>query len=173
METSTPPRQDVEHWGALPHLSSLRLVIHERLGYWARHLRSRLAGWPLAWVETRSTADLEAALRSTASPIVIIDVADRPLAAMEDLDRAMRIAPDALILVLDPRTHDGISTVALELGATHVMAGGVVPPAVSSFLTRWIWLAQTRNEAGGWSLPEDPEPEPWSGLFTPRGVSSP
>ena len=96
-------------------MSSLRLITHERLGYWARHLRSRLAGWPITWVETRSTADLEAALRSTSCPIVVIDVADRPLAAMTDLDRAMQTAPNALALVLDPRTHDGIAHVALEL----------------------------------------------------------
>ena len=148
-------------------MSSLRLVIHERLGYWARHLKPRLVGWPIAWVETRSTADLEAALRATACPIVVIDVADRPLAAMEDLDRAMRTAPNALALVLDPRAHDGVAPVALELGASHVMTGGVVPPAVSDFLTRWVRLAQTRNEADGWSLPAESEPEPWSGLATP------
>ncbi len=153
--------------GALPHLSRLRLVIHERLGYWARHLKSRLAGWPIAWVETRSTADLEAALRSTACPIVVIDVSDRPLAAMTDLDLAMRTAPDALALVLDPRTHDGVAPVALELGASHVMSGGVVPPAVSDLLTRWVRLAQSRNEADGWSLPEESEPDPWGGLVTP------
>ncbi len=144
-------------------MSSLRLVIHERLGYWARHLKPRLVGWPIAWAETRSTADLEAALRATACPIVVIDVADRPLAAMEDLDRAMQTAPDALALVLDPRDY-GVAPVALELGASHVMTGGVVPPAVADFLTRWVRLAQTRNEADGWSLPAEAEPEPWAGL---------
>ena len=134
-------------------MSSLRLVIHERLGYWARHLKPRLVGWPIAWVSTRSTADLEAALRSTACPIVVIDVGDRPRAATEDLDRAMGTAPQALILVLDPRAHDGFAAVALELGASHVMTGGVVPPAVSDLLALWVRLAQTRNEAEGWSLP--------------------
>ena len=148
-------------------MSSLRLVIHERLGYWARHLKPRLGGWPIAWVETRSTADLEAALKATACPIVVIDVADRPRAAMEDLDRAMRTAPNALALVLDPRAYDGVAAVALELGASHVMTGGVVPPAVSDLLTRWVRLARTRNETDGWSLPLESEPEPWSGLATP------
>ena len=109
-----PSRRFAEHWGALPHLSSLRLVIHERLGYWARHLRPRLVGWPIAWVETRSSADLEAALAGTACPIVVIDVADRPRAAMEDLDRAMRTAPNALALILDPRAR-GVASLALEL----------------------------------------------------------
>jgi hypothetical protein len=145
----------------------LRLVIHERLGYWARHLKPRLVGSPIAWVESRSTADLEAALRATACPIVVIDVGDRPRAAMEDLDRAMGTAPNALALVLDPRAHHGVASLALELGASHVMTGGVVPPAVSELLARWVRLAQTRNEADGWSLPLESEPEPWSGLATP------
>jgi len=153
-------------------LSRLRVVIHERLGYWARHLKPRLVGWPIALVETRSAADLEAALRATASPIVVIDVADRPLAAMGDLDRAMRTAPSALVLILDPRAHDGIAPVAFELGASHVLTGGVVPPAVAVFLTRWVRLAQTRNEADGWSLPAEAEPELWSGLATPPSSSS-
>jgi len=151
----------------LSHLSSLRLVIHERLGYWARHLKPRLVNWPIAWFGTRSSADLEAALRSTACPIVVIDVADRPRAAMEDLDRAMRTAPHALTLVLDPRAYDGVAAAALELGASHVMTGGVIPPAVSDLLVRWIRLAQTRNEADGWSLPLVSEPEPWGGLAAP------
>jgi len=149
------------------HVSSLRLVIHERQGYWARHLKPRLVGWPIACVETRSRADLEAALRSTACPIVVIDVADRPHAALDDLDRAMRAAPNALTLVLDPRAHDGVAALALELGASHVMTGGVVPPAVSDLLARWLRLAQSRNEADGWSLPVESEPEPWSGLAAP------
>jgi len=148
-------------------VSSLRLVIHERLGYWARHLKPRLVGLPIAWVEARSAADLEAALRATACPIVVIDVADRPLAAMEDLVRAIRTAPNALSLVLDPREHEGIALVALELGASHVITGGAIPPAVAELLTRWVRLAQARNETDGWSLPAEAEPEPWSGLATP------
>ena len=47
------------------------------------------------------------------------------------------------------------------------MTGGVVPPAVSEFLTRWVRLARSRNEADGWSLPEDSEPEPWCWLAMP------
>lgn len=148
-------------------MSSLRLVIHERIGDWARQLKPRLVSWPIAWVESRSTADLEAALRATACPIVVIDVAERPRAAMEDLDLAMRTAPNAMALVLDPRAHDGVAAVALELGASHVMTGGVVPPAVSDLLTRWLRLAQTRNEADGWSLPLQSEPDPWSGFAAP------
>src|SRR4051794_38673070 len=86
--------------GALASLSSLRLIIHERFGYWARHLKPRIVSWPIDWVETRSAADLEEALAGTACPIVVIDVADRPRPAMEDLDRAIRTAPNALALVL-------------------------------------------------------------------------
>src|SRR5262249_19532503 len=68
-------------------VASLTVVIHERLGFWARHLRPRLVAWPIRWHETRSTADLEAALAGLTCPVVLIDLG-RPRAALEDLDRA-------------------------------------------------------------------------------------
>jgi len=61
--------------GAITPLASLPLVIHERLGNWARHLRPRLSAWPVRVVESRSTADLESALSRAACPIVVIDLA--------------------------------------------------------------------------------------------------
>jgi hypothetical protein len=142
------------------------MVIHERLGTWARQLRPRLRAWPIRWVESRSTADLEAALAGRACPIVVIDLARRPRAGLEDLDRAARAAPNALILVLDPQAHEGVPTLARELGAAHVLAGPATPPQVADLIARWFPLAQRRTESDGWSnVPEpEPEPEPWNWL---------
>jgi hypothetical protein len=147
-------------------LASLPLIIHERLGSWARHLRPRLAVWPVRVIETRSTADLESALERAACPIVVIDLGRRPRAGLEELDRAVGKAPLALTLVLDPGAHEGVATLARELGATHVYSGVVTPPAVAGLLARWIPLAQRRTEGDGWSgaWKSEPEPEPWNWL---------
>jgi hypothetical protein len=145
-------------------VASLVLVIHERLGHWARQLRPRLSAWPIRLVETRSSADLEAVVSGQACPVVVIDLARRVRAGLEDLDRANRAAPNALVLVLDPGSHDGVPLLARELGATHVIAGVATPPAVAEILTRWLPLAQRRAERDGWSDGPGPEPEPWNWL---------
>ena len=147
-------------------MASLTLVIHERRGAWARHLRPRLLSWPIRWVETRSTDDLESALAGTASPIVVIDLARRVRAGLEDLDRAVQRAPDAMTLVLDPEAREGVGVrvLARELGATHVISGVATPPRVAGLLARWLPLARRQAESQGWSNAPPPEPEPWSWL---------
>jgi DNA-binding NtrC family response regulator len=142
------------------------LVIHERRDTWARHLRPRLLAWPIRWVKTRSAADLESALAGAACPIVVLDLARRVRAGLEDLDRAMQRAPNAMVLVLDPEAHEGVSVLARELGATHVISGVATPPAVANLLARWLPLAQRQAESEGWSNapPPIPEPEPWNWL---------
>ncbi len=143
------------------------LVIHERLGTWARHVRPRLAGGsPVRVVESRSPADLAAAVAGAACPVVLIDLGRRPRAALDDLDRALALAPDALVLVLDPEAHAGAALLARELGATHVLSGPATPPAVAALVGRWLPLARRRAEAAGWSVspPDPPEPEPWNWL---------
>jgi hypothetical protein len=147
-------------------LASLVVVIHERQGNWARHLRPRFLAWPIRWVESRSSADLEAALAGLACPVVLIDLGRRVRAGLEDLDRARQAAPGALLLVLDPERHEGAATLARELGATHVFTGLVTPPEVARLLARWLPLAQRLDEQAGWtSAPAPgPEPEPWNWL---------
>jgi hypothetical protein len=138
------------------------LVVHERIAIWARHLRPRVAGWPVRLVETRSAADLEAALAGSACPIVLVDVSARPRNALEDLGRALGAAPEALVLVLNPGALDGVAQVARELGAAHVIDGPATPPAVAALLARWLPLAQRRAEAAGrvGSAPAAAEVEP-------------
>jgi len=147
-------------------LASLAVVIHERQGTWARHLRHRFLAWSIRWVETRSTADLEAALAGLACPVVLIDLGCRVRAGLEDLDRAAQTAPNALFLVFDPEAHEGVATLARELGATHVFSGPVTPPEVARLLARWFPLAQRQAESDGWSNAREPRPEaePWNWL---------
>lgn len=143
------------------------LVIHERIGTWARHVRPRLtAGGPVRVVESRSAGDLAAALAGAACPVVVLDLGRRPRAALDDLDRALAVAPDALVLVLDPGPHAGAALLARELGATHVLSGPATPPAVAALVARWLPLARRRTEAVGWSVsaPDPPAPEPWNWL---------
>jgi DNA-binding NtrC family response regulator len=147
-------------------LGSQMLVIHERIGSWARQIRGRVHVGGIRVVETRSATDLKKALAGAAYPLVVIDLGRRPRASLEDLDRAMRVAPDALVLVLDPESYEGAALLARELGAAHVMSGPVTPPAVACLLNRWLPLALRRAEAAGWSAsaPEPAEPEPWNWL---------
>jgi len=142
-------------------MARVPLIIHERLGSWARQLRPRTVGWPVRIIETRSTADLEAALAHSACPLVLIDLADRPRSGLDDLDCALRTASNALVLVLDSGTHAAAPALARELGAAHVLVGVVPPPAVAGLLARWVPLAQHRSESDGWARAPEPEPEPW------------
>jgi AmiR/NasT family two-component response regulator len=140
-------------------MPSATVVTHERRATWARHLRPRLAAaGAVRWVESRSGSDLVRAVRGEPSPVVVIDVADRPRAMLEDLDRAAEACPTGLFLVLDPESHPGVTPLAFELGATLVMAGVIPPPRVAAMVLRWLPLARRRAEEAGWS-PDDAEAE--------------
>jgi AmiR/NasT family two-component response regulator len=145
-------------------MPSATVVTHERRATWARHLRPRLAAaGTVRWVESRNGADLERAVRGTSASVVVIDVADRPRAMLEDLDRAAEACPSGLFLVLVPRAHPGVSALAFERGATLVMAGVVPPPRVAAMLLRWLPLARRRAEGSGWS-PDGPDDATWPRL---------
>jgi hypothetical protein len=147
-------------------LTRVAVILHERLGNWVRQLRPRLVDLPVRWFETRSTADLDPVLTGMSCPIVLIDLGSRPAAGLLGLQAVLRRASDARVLVLDPEVHEDAAQLARELGATHVITGFVPPPVVAALLRRWITLAQTRLEHGGWSkaLIPDPESEPWGWL---------
>jgi DNA-binding NarL/FixJ family response regulator len=140
------------------------MVIHERLGIWARQLRPRLASWPIRWAESRSAADLESLLARSPRPIVVLDLGNRPRSGLEALGCAVRAAPDVLVLVLDPAEHAGLATLARELGATLVLSGTVPPPAVAARLDRWLRLARRRAETDGWAGDPAAERDPWDRL---------
>jgi hypothetical protein len=147
-------------------LTRVAVIVHERLGNWARQLRPRLYRHAIRWCETRSAADLDAVLTGLISPVVLFDLAQQVAPGLRDLNLLLRRAPDARALVLDPEAHDGVSVVARELGATYVLAGFAPPPLVADLLARWIVLARSRIEREGWSrvLTADPGTEPWSWL---------
>lgn len=141
------------------------LIVHERLGRWARQIRPRVAGWPVRPVETRSADELAVACGRSACPIVVIDPGDRLRLALADLDRAARAAPDALILMLGGSSPPEFPLVAREMGATLVLPATTPPPRVLDLLARWLPLARARSEAGGWAEDRKPEPEPWEYLL--------
>ncbi len=145
------------------------LITHERLGTWARQLRPRLVGSSkelgfARLVETRSTADLLAAVSRCPAPLIVIDVADRPRVMLDELDAVALAAPDALILVLDPLAHAGLAPLARELGATLVIRGVAAPPRVWEIVARWLPISIRRLERSGWSPPQEAAPEPWERL---------
>jgi len=147
-------------------LTRVAVILYERLGNWARHLRPRLADQPVRWFETRSPADLEGVLAGLASPVVLIDLGRHPAAGLEAVELVGLRAPDARILVLDPEAHGPVPGLARELGATHVISGFVPPPVLAALLARWIALARRSLEQTGWSRTTFPptETEPWSWL---------
>jgi len=127
------------------------VVLHERLGTWAGQLRPRLQGRLVRWFETRSQADLTEVLTGLLNPVVLIDLTRNLLEGLRDLDRVVTLAPGARVLVLDPEAHEGVSSLARELGATHVISGFVPPPEVAHMIDRWILLATPIGEREGWS----------------------
>jgi hypothetical protein len=158
-----------------PILARVAVILHERLGNWARQLRPRLHGQPVRWFETRSRADLEAVLPGLAAPVVLIDLGRRPAAGLTDLDLVLHTASDARVLVLDPESHDEVAHLARELGATHTVSGFVPPPVVAALFGRWIALAQRRIESDGWSrnVSSDSGKNPWGWLAAHLGDLDP
>ncbi len=147
-------------------LTRVAVIVHERLGNWNRQLRPRLTDRPIRWFESRSRADLDGLLTGLACPVVLIDVGRYPAASMLDLELVIRRVSDARVLVLDPESHEGLTGLARELGATYAASGFVTPPFVASLLTRWVDLAQRQIEREGWSRTYYPETsaEPWAWL---------
>ena len=85
-------------------MTHVPLILHERLGNWARQLRPRLHDLPIRLFETRSRADLEAVLTGLACPVVLIDPGKHLANGLVDLDLVRTRAPDAL----GPRQQSGI-----------------------------------------------------------------
>jgi chemotaxis response regulator CheB len=139
-------------------LTRVAVILHERRGNWAGQLRTRLQDRPVRWMETRSAADLDAALLGLACPVVLIDLRNHAAQGLEDLDRVLRQSPAARVLVLDPEANEGVAELARELGASLAIAGFVPPPDVTSLLDRWIKLAVTQTEREGWSRSLAAEP---------------
>jgi hypothetical protein len=108
---------------------------------------------PVHWLETRSTADLDATLLGLASPVVLIDLRRNVEEGLLGLDRVMMLAPGARVLVLDPGHHDGLADLAREMGAACVISGFVPPPEIARLIDRWIDLAVVHMDRGGWSRP--------------------
>jgi hypothetical protein len=146
-------------------LMHVPLILHERLGNWARQLRPRLQNLPIRWFETRSRADLEHVLPGLAYPVVLIDPGKVVANGLVDLDLVLMRSPGALVLVNNAESDIEVTCLARELGATHVLSGFVPPPEVASLLTRWILLALRQSERAGWSRTSLPEPNLIEDLF--------
>lgn len=133
-------------------VSSL-LITHERLARWARQLRPRLASLPIDLVETRSRQDLLLAVARHPAPLLLVDLGQRPIAMLDDLEQAMAAAPDARTIVLDPERIPDVPRLARQLGATEILSGPVPPPLVADRLARWHTLNTDRLPHDGWIRP--------------------
>lgn len=132
------------------------MVVHERRGTWARQLRARLRDPGLRWLESRSTADLLAAVRGAPRPIVVYEVGRRAEEGLEGLLRLTLAADDPLVLLLDPESRPDVLALGRELGASVVRAGVVTPPEVEALLRRWLGLVGHRAAREGWRPGDDP-----------------
>ena len=147
-------------------LMHVPLILHERLGNWARQLRPRLHDLPIRWFETRSRADLEHVLHRASMP----RGPDRPREAWSRTVWSTSILcscgrPTRWSSSITPESDIEVTSLARELGATHVLSGFVPPPEVASLLTRWILLALRQSERAGWSRTSSPESNLIEDLF--------
>jgi hypothetical protein len=147
-------------------LTRVAVIIHERLGTWARQLRPRLHEQPVRWFETRSAADLERVLTGLAHPVVLVDLGNQPVSDLAVLGLVLHRVSDARVLVVDSHARHHVLTLARELGATHVVSGFVPPPIVAELLAHWIALARRALEGAGWFAPPvlDARSDPWGWL---------
>ena len=125
------------------------IIVHERIAEWVGWLRPRFAASPgVQWVESRSSADLTAAVEERDRSIVLINLANRTYWGMEGLDALHQAHRDPLTLVLDPQSVPEVPWLARELGATLVWSGVVVPPQVEILVRRWVGLLESRSVVG-------------------------
>ncbi|MDX2036159.1 MAG: hypothetical protein SFX72_05875 [Isosphaeraceae bacterium] len=139
------------------------VIIHERIAHWHRRLRPRFLSWDaeLEWAETRSAADLSRRVLGIAHPVILVDAADWPAAALEAVGTARYRSPGASILVLDALDRAGFAPAAREVGATEVISGAVRVSEIFAILVRWTEVARVRTAGAGWSAPRPQIPEPW------------
>lgn len=140
------------------------LIVHERLARWNRRLRHRVDGWGARIVESRSVDDLAAAA-NTSSLVVLIDPAGSPRAAFDALLTVRRVAPQALVLVIDEAMPADFLVVAREAGATLILPSTSTMPVVFDLIRRWLELARLRSQADGWAAGRRVDPEPWEALL--------
>jgi hypothetical protein len=143
-----PERRDVP--------TCVPLVVHERRDVWGRQLRPRVAGLPARLVESRSAADLMAAIGGSACPVIVMTLGSRPAEGLDLLDRAVQAAPDALLVLMDPTGDPELARLARQLGATLVLPAETRPPVLIELLLGWICLAATRAGGDGWSSRSEP-----------------
>ena len=100
-------------------LTYVPVILHERLGNWARQLRPGCTSRRSAGLRRARRKTWTNVLTGLCSPVVLIDLGERLAAGLADLDRVVQRASDARILVLDPESRDEVACLARELGATH------------------------------------------------------
>lgn len=130
--------------------SPVPLILHERRDTWGRHLRPRAESLSVRLVETRSCPDLLRAVAGTAVPVVLLALDRRVAEGLRHLDQVFQLAPDALVVVLDPTGEPSVRRLASELGAVMVLPAEIRPPLLFDLLGRWLPLAATRAAAAGW-----------------------
>jgi hypothetical protein len=111
-------------------------------------------------IETRSRADLDTSLTGLACPVVLIDPGSYIANGLTDIEFVLSKAPDAFVLVNNPDSIPEVTSLARELGASHVLSGFVPPPHVAGLLLRWILLARRQIENDGWSRTSTTESNP-------------
>ncbi|QEH34572.1 hypothetical protein OJF2_31130 [Aquisphaera giovannonii] len=134
----------------------IAVILHERHDTWAQQLRTRLADRPVRWYQTRSAADLEAAVAGLSCAVVLIDLGRNLTEGLADLARLRDLGTSAKVLVLDPDAVPGVPLLARELGATHVLSGFAAPPVVSDLLDTWVAAASRQADREGWSRRLEP-----------------
>jgi hypothetical protein len=112
------------------------ILIHDPRDLWRRQMTARLPGLS---VSTNVPASEE-----LSGPIALIDGTDDPCPAFEVVSRWRADWPDALILVLLPRTRPELGVWARELGADLALPGPTPPPLVADLLRRWANLVLQR-----------------------------
>ncbi len=154
------------------------VALHERSGTWGRQLRPRLSKVRARWFETRTTAELLAAVAARASPVVLVEAGADPERALRDLAALSETGSAPLVLFLDP-WDDRPETLRLagELGATLATTSkAMTPPEVADLIGRWIALAARAQTREGWSrpIPADParEPDEWIDAVVAEAVAA-
>lgn len=99
--------------------------------------------------------------------MLLVDLGQRPVPMLEDLERVLERSPDALSLVIAQEGDEEALVLARELGATMAIGGRVLPPEVMQLLDRWVRLARKRLETEGWIDEMAGRAEPWDGLLGP------
>ena len=112
-----------------------QLIVHESGRRWIDHIRSRMA----AAVRVRHSTTVPESLRllrGERETLLVVELGQQPLAALELIEQANAADSEVTVLVLADSSQRGLELSARELGAVEFIVEPITPGEVADIVER-------------------------------------